>query len=183
MKDSEILGGRRKALENYFFEKHEHELIEKLKKEAENKKVETELIKKLNVSSALAAKIVHAGFNLETLAVLTLVPLIEVAWADGILDFNEKKIILTQAKIDHISQELLLPWVESGPSQELCQLWEAYVQTLKEHMEQADWVQFKEGILEHSKRVAEASGGILGLIGSVSKAEKDVLNRIEKVFA
>ena len=85
------LDDRRKALEEQFFQKHEKELVQKMK-DASAKKSSKEELQKLTgiadeqVLEALADLKLGGAATL----VMSLYPVIEIAWADGNLDAKER---------------------------------------------------------------------------------------------
>lgn len=111
-------------------------------------------------------------------------PLIEVAWADGRLDSEERGIVLAAAKrsgFGRTSYELLMYWLEE-PSDELMTVWREYVAVALDSMPLKDRTSFAENRFNRAKQVSEATGGVLGL-GKISRMERDVLNEIGNVLA
>ena len=73
----------------------------------------------------------------ETLAALTLIPLVEVAWADGSIAQQERDAILEAAASVGITPEsesyfLLGNWLKKAPPAGLLEAWESYVAALSE---------------------------------------------------
>ena len=73
----------------------------------------------------------------ETLAALTLIPLVEVAWADGSIAQQERDAILAAADSVGITPEsesylLLDHWLKKAPPDRLLEAWESYVAALSE---------------------------------------------------
>jgi tellurite resistance protein len=180
---------RRKALEEQFFLKHEEALIQKLKDASRRAATREELrhltgITNLQVLDALAGLKVTAG---AAVLVMSVYPLVEVAWADGSLDDLEREAILkiaagvglTPASPGH---EYLDAWLKTKPERSWFTLWSHYVQALVKLMKPHDAAELKATVLGRARVVAEASGGFLGLAWGVSEAEKAVLARLEQAF-
>ena len=83
----QILGDRGRALEDEFFRKEDQRLIERLR-ELRDKSVSREALALASgiKNEAILDKLLELGIRPETVAALALVPLAEVAWADGSLD-------------------------------------------------------------------------------------------------
>ena len=85
-------------LENLFFQNTE-ETREKIHADAKDKKAAEALAMVSGIKDeAVLAKMVGLGIKSDTLAALSIVPLIKVAWADGTLDDKERKAILAGAE-------------------------------------------------------------------------------------
>jgi hypothetical protein len=78
--------------------------------------------------------------------------------------------------------QLLISWLEQGPRDGLLSAWEAHTKTLLGQLDAVQAQRTRDEILALARVVAEAAGGFLGL-GSVSKAEGDLLRRIEDAQA
>ena len=89
---------RERVLEDAFFRERDNRLMEKLRGELsafeERRKVAhvTGIVEEHVLSS-----LVQAGVRAETLAAVTLIPLIEVAWCDGSVAPEEREAVLNAA--------------------------------------------------------------------------------------
>jgi hypothetical protein len=124
----------------------------------------------------------------ETLAALSLVPLVEVAWADGRLDAKERSALLAAAERaglskDSASYQLLEEWFRERPSPKLLAAWKAYVAALSQTLNIRAQDALKQDLLGRARLVAEAAGGFLGLGKRISSAEQAVLTELEQAFA
>jgi tellurite resistance protein len=130
----------------------------------------------------LAARIRALGFEGETARVLHLMPLVEVAWADGSLSAAERKVILRAADAHGIepgSQAaiMLASMLEKRPADAVLeQILEALRDVLHAKSLQAGTV------LEACLDVAEASGGFLGFGSKISDQERDLIDKIAASF-
>lgn len=123
----------------------------------------------------------------EVVAALATVPLVEVAWADGGIQPEERKTILHHANAQGIGPQsveyaLLERWLSHRPDPTLLEAWEAYVCALCETLDPADRERLRAELLHATRATAEAAGGILGL-ARVSGAEQRVLERLESSFS
>ncbi len=131
--------------------------------------------------------LVALGLDGETVAALGLVPLIEVAWADGRMDDAEHKAVLAAARergVDDASPAGLLldGWLSTPPPPRLLEVWTQYVQALGENLEVAERHTLRDEVIGRARAVAEAAGGFLGLGSKISQAERDMIARLEAAF-
>jgi hypothetical protein len=180
-----VASGR--SLEDAFFQKQDSELIAcrtALAKLAETKEALASVsgIKNAEVLQHL----VEMNVRPETLAALAAIPLVEVVWADGHVDDDEKKVVLEFAASKGITQgtiahDLLERWLVHRPSEGLLVAWQHYVEALCERLSEEDRKALKDELLRNVRAAAEASGGFLGL-GKTSGQEKAVIARLEASF-
>ena len=116
-----------------------------------------------------------------------LVPLVQVAWADGRVDEREQEAVLQAAAeqgIDpgHPAYELLQNWLNEAPGPELFDKWQIYVQGLAQTLDAEAIRQLRADIMERAREVAECTGKLLGIGSGVSAAELRELKRLDLVF-
>ena len=77
------------------------------------------------VNKAVLKELVALNIRPETLAAICLVPIIEVAWADGSIDTQEQKAILTSAKKHGFKEDhvILQEWLKHRPDSKLMDVW------------------------------------------------------------
>jgi hypothetical protein len=113
-------------------------------------------------------------------------PLVEVAWADGEISSKERKAVLRAAEERGIdagttSRQLLVDWLEHQPEAELMETWKGFMRSLMDSLDPAIADAVKERIMTRTRAVAEAAGGFLGM-GSISPAEQAVLDEMERAL-
>jgi len=178
---------RGRALENQFYEKESQQKLAAMKEKLESQETRDELRKASGMSDdAVLDKLVALGLKANTIAALSLVPLIAVAWADGTIQDNERSAILQGAHGKGLEQgtdgyELLQTWLSKKPDEQLFDAWEAYIKALAGQLNDEQNRLLKNQIVGFAKMVATSAGGILGF-GKVSGSEEKVLNRIEAAF-
>ena len=183
----DFLGDRRMALEEAFFRKENQKQLAELRAELEAKKSKEELRTASGISDDAALEhLVDLGVSGHTLAALSLVPLIHVAWADGKMDEREREAVLMAASGKGIekgtaSYKLLSGWLDQKPDPILFDAWRAYIQELASSLVPGQRGLLKSQILAFAQTVAESAGGFLGM-KSVSAAEKSALEQIEAAF-
>jgi len=187
--EPDILRARGKSLEDEFFRREDQRLIERL---AELKAAETTregLAKASGITNpAVLDKLMGLGIRPETVAALSIVPLVEVAWADGSLDTKERRAILDRARDSGIApgsteHTLLEAWLDRRPEPKLLTAWTHMVQGMAEQLGPDGTARLKASLLERARAVAAASGGVLGLGSKVSSAEAAMLAQLESAFA
>lgn len=179
---------RGRALENQFFDKENKAKLAAMKQKLENQQSREELRKASGMTDeAVLDRLVALGLRANTIAALSLVPLIQVAWADGSIQENERSAILQGAHGKGLEQgtdgyELLQTWLSKKPEDTLFDTWEAYIKALSAQLNEEQNRLLKNQILGFAKMVATSAGGILGF-GKVSGSEEKALARIEAAFA
>src|SRR3990170_4617545 len=95
----EILGDRRRALEEEFFARQNEKLRQQLRAKMESQAHRDDLAKAAGISHPeVLDHLVRLGLDAETVIALGLVPLIDVAWADGKMDDKERLAGLSAAR-------------------------------------------------------------------------------------
>lgn len=182
-----LLDERRDALENEFFHKEDTKKIAALRVQMQEQTTKEELQKASGMTDeAVLAQMVALGLTANTVAALSLVPLIAVAWADGVIQENERTAIMSGAagkglEADTPGHALLEKWLAKQPPDTLITAWEAYIKSLAGQLNDEQNRLLRTQIVNFARVVAESSGGFLG-IGKVSGAEDKVLHRIGAAF-
>jgi tellurite resistance protein len=180
---------RRRALEEQFFQQHEDALIKKLK-EASRRAASKEELKHLTgimneqVLDALSGLKLSGG---AAVLVMSVYPLVEVAWADGSLDERERQAVLKLASDIGLApgspgHEYLDAWLQARPDPSWHGLWADYTSALVKLLKPDDVALLKATVLGRARVVAEASGGFLGVAWRLSEAEHAALQRLERAF-
>ena len=178
---------RGRALENQFYEKENQEKLHAMKDKLDAQKTKDELRRASGMTDEhVLDMLVALGLRGHTIAALALVPLVEVAWADGTIQANERTAILQAAQGKGLERgkpgyELLESWLQQHPGDELFQAWEAYIKSLAGQLNDEQNRLLRNQVVGFAKMVAAAAGGLLGL-AKVSASEEKVLKRIEATF-
>lgn len=180
---SEFLKDRRRALEEEFFARYNRKLIDELRQKQKREALSS--VSGIN-DQAVLDRILALDIDHETFAALTLIPLVEVAWADGKMDAKERTATLRAAgevgiDTDSPAYALLDSLLESRPSLELMRTWKAYVHELCSDMPPNERDELKENVLGRARAVAEAAGGFLGS-SKIADAERAILEELEEAF-
>lgn len=186
MKDS--LHERGKAMEDRFFAEKDEKLLEQLRADLSAKESRDALEAASGITDvAVLDALNECGITPESLASVSLIPLVAVAWADGVMDEAEKKAILKAAATaginsDTASYTMLERWLAARPGVELLDSWKAYISTVKASLNESAFALLKDSVLGRAEEVAEAAGGFLGLGNKVSVSEERVLKELAAAF-
>ncbi|HWP42908.1 MAG TPA: hypothetical protein VNO14_06725 [Blastocatellia bacterium] len=183
MSDKDAFADRKRALEEEYFRKKEKELIEKLHRRAALEAERRKLSEMIGVSDQeILNDLQELGYTPETLNLLHLVPLVQVAWAEGRVSSRERELIVEAASERGIKEgtaayKKLNEWLTKRPDEEFFErtlmILGAIIESLPAEKRAAD----ESTLLSYCERIAEASGGILG-IGRVSDKERKALKQI-----
>jgi hypothetical protein len=178
---------RRKALENAFFTKRDQELLAKLREQQDHEKSKAMLAELTGAKDdALLERVLQHGIRPETYAAIAFIPMIVVAWADGVLDRKERQAVLETAVEKGVSPGspgyvLLEGWLTEEPPPSLLQTWKEYIAALCAGLEPQERVNLRDHVLEQARKVGNAAGGFLGM-GAISQREKTVIQDLAHVF-
>ncbi len=186
---TEGLTSRARNLEDEFFRKEDQKIIQKLREMRQMKETREALAQVSGIKNeAILNKLVELEVRPETIAALALIPLIEVAWADGKIDEKERNAILKATETvgfagRDIDRVLLEEWLDKKPDPILLNAWSVYIQGLCHELDGPQINLLKAEIIGHARQISEASGGFLGITSKISAKEEEMLGRIEKAFA
>ena len=185
----EILRDRGRSLEDEFFRREDKRLLAKLNELKTTETTREALAKASGIGKPeILDKLLGLGIKAETVAALSIVPLVEVAWADGSLDAKERRAILDRARDSGVvpgstAQGLLEAWLERRPDPKLLEAWTHMVRGIRDQLGPEQAARLQAGLLDQARAVASASGGVLGMGAKVSGAEAAMLARLEAAFA
>jgi Enolase C-terminal domain-like len=181
------IGQKARSLEDEFFRNEDQRAIQRLRELREREVSREGLSKASGIKNvAILDKLLDLGVRNETVAALAVVPLAEVAWADGSMDAKEERAILKRAEEAGVLpgspvHDLLKSWLERRPEPKLLAAWTHMVEGICEHLtpEQVDGL--RTGLVERAQTIAMASGGLLGM-GGVSRAEQEMIQTLAAAF-
>jgi hypothetical protein len=186
--EPEVLRDRGRSLEDEFFRREDQRLLARLNEMKAAQMNREALARASGVTRPeVLDRLLALGIHAETITALSLVPLIEVAWADGTLDARERRATLDRARESGIlpgstAHALLEAWLERRPDPRLLDAWTQLVRGIRDELGPAEAARLQAGLLEQARAVAAASGGVLGLGRKVSGAEAAMLARLEAAF-
>ena len=178
---------RGRALEDAFFHHVDEQLTEQMRQRNAAAETKQALAAACPWASAETLSAVQdAEITAESLASLTLIPLVHVAWADGRVELNERNAILKAAHDNKLPEDsdgyrLLDSWLINEPPASLFAAWKEYIAALEAELSGNARANLKQHVLEATHAVAKAAGGILG-IHAISEKESQALSEIEAAF-
>jgi len=134
----------------------------------------------------LIGRLIELKISPETAAAMMLVPLVEVAWADGDLADKERTAVLDAAAQEGITRGTpahaqLSQWLRRRPGPELFEAWSDYIAELTDDLTESERHTLHEICMGRARQVAEAAGGFLGL-AKISAKEVEMLDRLDSAF-
>ena len=179
MTDKDIFAERGRSLEEDYFRKKDRELIEKMKQAAQAEQSRRELGQRTGLTDpALLKDLQDLGFTPETIALLPIVPVIQMAWAEGGITPAERTLILDLARQRGIAQgsaadRQLEDWLNTRPDASVFTRATRLLRAMLDAGQESAILSADE-VVKHAENIAQASGGILGL-AKVSHEEKAIL--------
>ncbi|MBI1314798.1 hypothetical protein GC176_26180 [bacterium] len=184
LSDRGAFSNRERALEDAFFHKVDAELLAQIRAELHGDDDLEKLAEKTGIrDQKLLQELLEMGLTAENLLVLWLIPLTQVAWADGEIDGNERRAIEAALceqgfAAESAAARLMSSWLDHRPSEAALEAWREYAVTVLRNADEQRRVQLKHELLARARDVARAAGGFMNL-GDVSRAEEAVLREIE----
>ncbi|TWU20962.1 hypothetical protein Pla52o_39940 [Novipirellula galeiformis] len=179
---------RGQALEDEFFRRVDKRLLAELKAKDALQSDRKQLQEATGITNPdLLDELLAAGASAESIAAISLVPLVLVAWADGNVAPEERSPIIEAAKEKGITSDspaaaLLEQWLSVKPSRKLITTWQHYIAAVMDQMSVETQAALRSDLIGRAQAVANAAGGVLGF-GKVSADEKRVLNELEQTLA
>jgi hypothetical protein len=176
-----------KALEDSFFARENERLLKKLRETHEFMERRQALKEAINLDEdEVIDALLKLDVKPETVAALSVVPLVQVAWADGKIQPEERQAILEAAEergivIGTPCHDLLESWLAARPGPELMSTWKRYAKELHDNLDPAANDELKFRLIDRARAIAQASGGIMGIL-KVSKEEEAVINELQHAF-
>jgi len=187
-KDARIFAERERSLEEQFFARQSEELKRRLREAHEKDKMREELRRIAVVTDEQTIdRMIELGISVDTWAAISLVPLVEVAWANGTVDVKERTAVMRAAEANGVvpaspAHQILDKWLEHRPDARLLKAWGEYIVDLCVALTPEEKRGLRDELLARARAVAEASGGFLGLGNKVSPEEQVVLDALAKAF-
>ena len=182
MPDDNPLAERGRSLEEDYFRKKDRELIEKMRRAAAADTARQGLQAKTGLQDPeLVAELEALGFTPDTVVLLPMVPLIQVAWAEGGITDAERKLITDLARRrgvahDDAADRLLAQWLSHRPSDEVFARATRLVRAVLASPAQQAAMSGEE-LVKLSEDIANASGGVFGL-KRISAEERALLTEL-----
>ena len=184
MAERDMFAAREHWIEETYFRKREQELIEKLHKlqalaiEREHMAESTGI-----QDQTMLQELQEDGYTEETIALLPLVPLVEVAWGEGGAADREREMIFQIARSRGIepgskAHDQLARWLALRPSEHFFEDTLHAIRLMFDALPSEQRRASRENLLAHCNQIAAlVSGGILGR-GKISDEEQALIAHI-----
>ncbi len=176
-----------KAHEEEYFRRRNAELIEALRRRIKIEAEARELSEATGVHDEVILRhVAELGINHHQVPVLHLVPLIEVAWADGVIHPDERELlehVAAQAGLVGPALELFEQLLTTRPTQGYFDAALEFVRAMLVAHDDDVSLEAVENLTELAYRVADAAGGVWNLWNRVEEKEKEVLRHIAERLA
>ncbi len=177
------LEDREHVLEEEYFWRKERALLTRLRADMRRENERRVLRRELgNADEVFLAKLQAIGLTPDTVGLLFVVPLIEVAWADGAVSTRERQLILETATRRGIAPDTpahmqLTGWLDRCPDRPFFDTTFEAVRMMLEAEDSDTRTANERDLIESCTRIAEATGEVLGLV-RVSQGERECLRRL-----
>lgn len=179
---------RGQALEALFFRKQDAALIAQHERLEHKRRTREALAEVSGIQNPqVLDTLMQLDITPSIMASLAVVPLMEVAWADGLVQEKERETILASASEcgickKSVDYELLEAWLNHRPPKKLLAAWTHFISGLCETMTAPEREALRFELLSHAQAVAEAAGGFLGLTSKISAREQAILDEMSAAF-
>ena len=191
MADKDGITSDVRSREEEYFRRKDRELIEKMRQAAaaeqqrsEADRARDELESRSGIHDpALLQELQALGFTPDTVSLLPLVPIVQVAWAEGGVSDAERALIVRFARERGITpgspaDGQLGQWLASRPPDDVFARATRLIRAVLDNPSADRSLVRAEDLMQHAEEIAAASGGLLGF-NKISASERALLHQIE----
>ena len=179
----DALSKRGRALEDEYFRKKDQQLIERMRQAGATERGRRDLGAKIGIDDPEMLKELQAlGFTPDTVILLPLVPVVQMAWADGSVAPAERVLIVKLARSRGITEgsaadRQLSDWLTRQPGRQVFASATRLIRGMlaAQPADQPDLT--ADDLVRYAESIASASGGIFG-INRISAEERALLTTI-----
>jgi hypothetical protein len=188
MAETRAVNARSRSKEEEYFLRAESELLEKVRTRAAKAAERRALGEYHGVEDEEILKAFEeAGYDRDTVQILHLVPILQVAWVDGEISKAERAEILKIAAARNVVEGTpvhakLLSWLDAPPPPQFFDRTMEIISRLIELFPEEKRAELQSDVMTASLAVASASGGFLGFGAKVSVDEKALIERFAVGF-
>jgi hypothetical protein len=182
MAEYDAFGERKKAHEEDYFRKKDRELIEKMRAASAAEQARKDLGAKTGLTDpSLLQELHELGFTPDTVSLLPLVPIVQMAWAEGGVTPAERDLLVKLARARGIAQgdaadQQLSDWMARRPAEDVFRKATRLIRAMLDAGSAPGDVS-ADDLIKQCEAIASASGGVLG-IGKISGEERGILAEI-----
>ena len=184
MSGKDVFTQRKMGLEEEYFRNKEQELLEQIRRRMALQAESEELAEATGIADEeILATLREMGYTRETVGLLHLVPLVQVAWASGSVTPRERELVLRLSewrgvRKDGPAWEQLNNWLDERPSDDFFLKTLRIIRLLLDFQTVKERVTGRTDLISFCIRIANASGGFLGVGSKISEGEQAALDQI-----
>ncbi len=182
MGDRDSLQDRGRSLEEEYFRRKNREAIEKIEQQTRQDQALRDMGAQVGVDDPeMLRELQKLGFTADTVALLPLVPVVEVAWADGDIAAAERDAIMGLARTRGIADgsaaaHQLTAWLADRPAPDVFSGATRLIRALIDGPAGGPTLS-ADDLVGYCESIASASGGLFGL-RKISAEERAALESI-----
>ncbi len=183
MSTKDIFAEREQGFEEEYFLRKERELIEKMRQKRANEKLRQQMEEATGIHDAEAlAALQELGYTPETVQLLYVVPLVQVAWASGDIHPKEREMVIQAARnrgvtLGSPADQKLNEWLTRQPPHEFFENTLRAIRVFIASLPSEEQIEAQRDLVSYCTRIAEASRSLFGF-GIVSDDERQALEEI-----
>jgi len=172
-----------RSREDEYFWKRDQELIEKMRRAALAEQANREMGTKVGLTDPeMTQELAALGFTIDTVELLPLMPLIQMAWAEGGVSDAERQLIIKLARSRGIAEasaadRQLSTWLTTSPDAQVFARSTRLIRAMLTSPTPAQAGLTPGALVSYCEEIAAASGGILGM-RKISAEERALLSQI-----
>ncbi len=184
MAEKDKFAQREHWLEEEYFGRKNQELIEKLRESRAREADRQKMAEMMGVDDQdVLEALQDLGYTSETIPLLHIVPLVEVAWAEGGVADREREMIFKIAEArgvppDGVAHEMLSHWLENKPSERFFDNSLRAIRVIFDLLPEDQRLAGRRDLIAYCSQIASAvSSGIFGP-GGTNDEERAMIARI-----
>jgi hypothetical protein len=184
MAEKDKFAEREHWLEEEYFGKKNQELIDKLRQKRAREADRQKMSEMMGVNDQEVLEALQdLGYTSETIQLLHIVPLVEVAWTEGGVADREREMIYKIAQArgvqpDSVAHELLSHWLENKPSERFFENSLRAIRVVLDLLPEDQRQASRKDLITYCNQIASAvSSGIFGP-GKIQDEERELIAHI-----
>lgn len=183
MAEFDSIQERGRALEEEYFRRKNREILDRMQLEARNEQARREMGAQIGLDDPeMLRELQKLGFTPETVALLPLVPVVQVAWADGDVADAERSAIFKVARARGIAEgsaayHQLSAWLSDRPAPGVFEGATRLIRAVVDSPATAEGKLSADELVGYCESIASASGGLFGL-KRISSEERELLSSL-----
>lgn len=184
MSEDDASTERARALDKEYIRKKDRELLDKIRHGSAFDQAGVARDRTGMSDLAMLAELLDLGFTADTVVLLPLVPVIELAWAEGGITAAERQRLVSLARSRGVEEgstadRQLSEWMKTRPAPEVFDKAGRLIAALLSSEALVTQGLTADQLVSYCEQIASASGGLFGLpIRAVSLEERELLTRI-----